>query len=73
MARRRLRRVGAAVAAAQALGAGGVAVAPGPVHGTHVATVFPATQNPDDDTTVPVPPQKPERAHADSGGAVGDD
>jgi hypothetical protein len=70
--RRRLRRMGAAVAAALALGAGAVAVAQAPVHGTHVATVFTATQNPDDDTTVPAPPQRPERAHADTGGAEGD-
>jgi hypothetical protein len=70
--RRRLRRIGAAVAAGLALTAGGVAIAQAPVHGTHVATVFTATQSQDDDTTVPAPPQKPERAHA-AVGERGDD
>lgn len=71
--RRRLRKAGAAVAAVLALGAGGVAVAQGPLHSSHVATVFTATQSQDDDTTVPVPPQTPERSHADVGGEGGGD
>jgi hypothetical protein len=70
--RRRLRQVAAAVAAGLALAGGGVAIAQIPLRSSHDATVFTATQNPDDDSTVPAA-RTPERAPVDRGGAAEDD
>lgn len=60
--RRRLQKVAAAIAVGIAFGAGGVAVAQLPLHGSHVASVVTATQNPDDDSVVPAA-ESPERSH----------
>jgi hypothetical protein len=60
--RRRLRRIAAGLAVGLTLAAGGVAVAQAPLHDGHVGSVFSATQNPDDDTTVPAPEHR-ERNH----------
>ncbi|HEX2893095.1 MAG TPA: hypothetical protein VHO29_03730 [Marmoricola sp.] len=70
--RRRLRKVAAVAAATIALGAGAVTVAQVPLHNSHQATVFTATQNPDDDTTVPAP-QPPPRTQTDPGEGGQDD
>jgi len=70
--RRRVRQVAAAFTVGLALGAGGVAVAQLPMHNDHVATVFSATQNPDDATGVP-DPESPERSHVGVGRAAEDD
>ena len=70
--RRRLRSIAAAAAAGLALGAGGVAVAQIPLHSSHVASVFTATQNPDDDSTVPAA-RTPERPPTSPTGEGEDD